>query len=176
MSLPPDPNWPRWIEASIATHMEDQLLNLWNANDFGMPVKMLYDGIEERTDEFMKHPYRVELRTNGPNLREQSRGCYLVQMDINILFTLCMESLDNAFIPSLFGGFALRAMNLCIPILRTGCLDPVLDDDSFIDSLTPRPRKNDNVKLINFAQLTETDEVVQKTVDGQYEMTLQVGE
>lgn len=175
MSLPPNENWPRWIHASIHKHFKDNAFDPWNASvaDHNMPIVTRFDGIEELTQEFINKPFRAELRINGPNMREQSQGCYQLNVQVNILYTICMESLENAYAPLAFGGLVQQIAQTCIPVMQYGCF-PGDDDTVLVGTLTTRPRRNENVNLINFAQLNETDEVVQQAIDGQYEMTLQL--
>jgi len=54
----PDPNWPRWIAASVSDHFKDV------ADDIELPL--LVEGVDEREVDKIRAMNHFELRIHGP--------------------------------------------------------------------------------------------------------------
>jgi hypothetical protein len=157
-----DVNLARWIVASIAVYFQPVADSL----------SLLYfvEGIDERDSDTMRTEH-VEVRVNGPNVREVSKNYWRVHIDINILLIDYMKmSSENAYDINQWGGKFLAAMTDPIPIYRFGSGGD--DDDSLIGCLTQRKGFAEPAKLIHFGQISKEDRIRQAMVDGRFEMYL----
>lgn len=163
----PNPNWNRWITASIASYFKDNV-----ATPLGLPY--LVDGLDDRQESFEQAPDRAEVRINGPFTQEQSKGCWRLWVDVNILVTSNMggTAKDRYTLETNTGKFHEFA-DTCIPIIRKGTLaqDPE-NDGTQLGYLSPKSGKNDSVRTINFGQINKTDRIRQMQVDARYVMYL----
>lgn len=155
-----DVNLSRWILASVATYFKvvADSLNL----------TYFVEGIDERESDTMRAEH-VELRVNGPNIREVSKDYWRAHVDINILLIDYMDmSTENAYDLNQWGGEFLAAMMKPIPIYRLGT--GVNDDDTLVGCLTQRKGISEPARLIHFGQISKTDRIRQAAVDGKFEM------
>jgi hypothetical protein len=154
-----DRNWTRWIHASVAKYLKQV------AVDNNIPV--LIEGIDDRDQSFMEAPDRVEVRLNGPFSQELSRGYHRLYVDINVLLSSQMggES-KNAYDLDARLGIFHEAMDGVISIFKVGTGPD--DDQSLLVCLTPRPGKNDSVRVVHFGQIERTDRLKQGVVDARY--------
>ena len=84
-----DPNWARWVFASLATLLKGV------AEDCNLPV--IVEGLDERTTAFMEATDRVEIRITGPFTRDLSRNYYELSVDANALFVSRYEGGKNQY-------------------------------------------------------------------------------
>lgn len=163
----PNPHWSRWITASIADYFKTNV-----ATPLTLPF--LVEGVDDRDEAFEQAPDRAELRINGPFTQEQSKGCWRIQVDVNILVTSNMDgAVKNRYTLEINAGKFHEFADTCIPIFRFG--DPTQsaeNDDSRLGKLSPRSGKNDSVRIINFGQINKTDRIRQAQVDARYTMDL----
>ena len=71
--MTPNPNWPRWIKASIAQHFK---------NAIGTNLFVHLEGEDRRTKD--KHAY-CEVRLDGPKSNELSKGYWEIDITIDVL-------------------------------------------------------------------------------------------
>lgn len=161
--MPANSNWARWIHASIGKYLKDVATTI--------SVPSLVEGIDDRSDTFMESPDRVEIRVNGPFTQEQSAGYFRLYVDVNVLVNSMMgDQGKNAYkLDEILGEFH-SAMDAAIAIYRLGTGPD--DDQSLLGCLTPRPGKNDSIRVIHFGQLDRTDRIKQGMVDARYVMYL----
>jgi hypothetical protein len=165
-----NPNWARWIFASVAYELKEV------ANDANLPA--LVEHLDERTEAFMEAPDRVEIRITGPFSQEESKGCFRIWVDANVLLTsLYAGAGKNGYDILKYGGLFQQRMSQPIPVWNYGNEpgDYVEADPQthlFIGCLLPRPGKNDSIRLFNFGQTDKTDKLKQSAVDARYVMYL----
>lgn len=161
-----NPNWPRWVQASVAVYFKDICDNLGYVS--------LVEGLDERTTEFIESTDRIEIRVNGPFTREMSRGYWYFDVGVNILvFSHMGGSQPNAYLGTEMTGYMAQAASDVIPIFKLGNGDE--DDQSQIGCLqvSGQGRKNnDTVKVFHFGEINKEDRLRQFGVDVNYEMTL----
>jgi hypothetical protein len=164
MGTTPNPNWTRWIWASVGKHF---LVNVATPNS----IPFLVEGIDERDTTFMESPDRAELRINGPDTRELSAGYWRLWVEINVLVTTYMDGQQkNAYTLESNLGLFHEAADTVIPVFRYG--DGVDDDGTLLGCLSPRTGKNDSLRIVHFGQLNRTERLKQGVVDGRYVMYL----
>lgn len=164
MGSTPNPNWPRWIWASIIKHLAS---SVFTPNS----IPFIAEGVDERTDDFMSENNRAEIRMNGPQTRELSADYWRLWVDINVLVISYMDGqLDNAYTLETNLGLVLEAMDTVIPINRLG--DGPNDDGNLLGCLSPRLGDSDSVKIIQFGQVHKVDRIKEGVVDGRFKMYL----
>lgn len=152
-----DPNWAKWIFASICKYFEDNkgTLNLFiEGRD--------YDSVAEADK-------KVELRVDGPNIVEQSRGYFRFDVEINTICTIIRDDSDTykiqrltSFVSSLFKD---------INVFRYG--GEPQDDESFVGCLILKQDSSEKVEISYFGQVEPRTRVMQSAIEGHYKMTLQ---
>ena len=164
MATQPNPNWTRWIFASVTEHFGAGVMTTNS-------IPYLTEGIHERDDEFMNQPNRAEIRINGPFAREMSADYWRIWVDINILVTTYFGSVNkDVYTGERNLGLIHEAADTAIPIRRYGT--GVDDDGTLLGCLRPRSERNDSIRVIHFGQLNNTDRLKQGQVDGRYIMYL----
>lgn len=164
MSTRPDPNWTRWVFASVAEHFSS---NVFAPNN----IPFIMEGIDERDEQFMTEEDRAEVRINGPWTSELSNDWWRIWVDINILVTSYFGSEDkDAYTLERNVGFVHEYADTTIPILKHGV--GAGDDGSVLGCLRPRSGKNDSIRVIHFGQFSRVDRIKQSQVDGRYVMDL----
>ena len=155
-----DANLARWIMSSVAVYFK-------TVAD-GLSLTYFVEGVDEREPSTMNTEH-VEVRVNGPYIREVSRGYWRVHIDINILLMDYMDmSTENAYDLNQWGGEFLTAMVEPIPIYRLGT--GVNDDDTLVGCLTQRTGLSEPARLIHFGQISKEDRIREAAVDGRFEM------
>lgn len=164
MATRPDPNWTRWIFASITEHFSS---NVMVTNS----IPFITEGIHERDDKFMIEPDRAEIRINGPFVTELSSNCWRIWVDINILVTSNFGGEQkDAYTLERNVGFIHEFADTSIPIKKFG--SDMGDDGSLLGCLRPRTGKNDSIRVIHFGQISKIDRIKQSQIDGRYVLYL----
>ena len=157
-----NPNWARWIFASIAKTLEAV------ATTNNIPA--IVEGIDDETDEFTQETDRVEIRITGPYTRKLT-GEYQIFMDVNVILTSHFGGAGkNRHVLLTNAGLFHSAMDGAIQVYKYG--SAVGDDSSHLGCLVPRSGKNDTIRVIHFGKVDSTDKVRQSVVDARYEMYL----
>lgn len=158
-----DANWPRWVQASVAKHFKD----VANTNSYSS----LVEEIEERTTAFQEAPQRVEIRMNGPFIKEVSKDYWKFEVDANILiFSHKDGTLDNAYTGTTIAGKMAQAAASQIPVYKYG--GGVDDDDSLIGCLNLRRGNDESIKVHHFGEIDTVNRLIQLAVDVRLEMFL----
>jgi len=158
-----DPNWPRWVQASVADHFKVAAT--------AQQYPALVEGIDERTTEFMESTNRLEIRVNGPFIREMSKDYWQFLVDANILiFSHMGGASPNAYVGTEMAGYMAQAASQSIPIYKYGT--GVDDDQSLIGCLTLRPGKDESIRVYHFGEINREDRMRQYGVDISLEMTI----
>jgi len=113
-----------------------------------------------------------EMRTDGPTLREVSKGCYILGLEINILVQSAMNDTNYHTIHQNVG-VAAAAFEKGIPVYKKGSGPD--DDQSFVGclQLLQSRESRDYVEINHFGQIDTKTNLMQASVEGHYEMTLQ---
>jgi hypothetical protein len=160
--MPANPNWTRWIFASIA----DNLHTVATTNS----IPVLVEGMDDETDAFTRATDRIEIRISGPYTKKL-HGEYRIYVDVNVLLTSRFDGPSkNRYAILINAGLFHEAMDQAIKIYRYG--NEVGDDDSYLGCLVPRSGKNDTIRVIHFGRVDPTDKLKQSAVDARYEMYL----
>jgi len=164
-----NPNWARWIFHSVACHLKEV------ATSASLPV--LIEHFDERTAAFERATDRAEIRITGPFDQELSKGYHRIYVDVNVLLTSRYDGQKNAATILKYAGLFHEAMSEPIPVWNFGGEpgDYVEDDPDtqvHLGCLTPRPGRNDNVRVMHFGQMDKIDKIKQTEVDARYVMEL----
>lgn len=165
-----NPNWARWIFASIADYLKAVAIE----ND----LPSLVEHLEERTPQFMQATDRCEIRMTGPYTSEISNNYYKVEMAVNVLLTSRYDGKSkNAYTILELAGQFHEAMDQDIPIWNFGnqpgdYVDDDPDSQILLGCLSPASGKNDAIRVFNFGQIDKIDKLKQTAVDARYVMYL----
>jgi hypothetical protein len=168
-----NPNWARWIFASVATEMKQ----LADAHD----LDSLIEHLDERTDEFIKSPDRAEIRITGPFDNELSKGYHRIIVDINVLLTSIYGGQNkNPYAIIDFAGLFQWRMGQPFPVWNYGkgvgeFNDPDIGTrvQTFLGCLLPIGGKNASIKVQHFGQTDKVDKLKQSVVDARYSIDLE---
>jgi hypothetical protein len=153
-----NPNWARWVFASLATYFTSV------AQKCNIPV--LVEGLDERTTEFMEATDRVEVRITGPFIRDLSVKYYECAVDANALFFSRYEEGKNKYdILAAVGAFQ-QAMDSPIPLYRLGNQD--IDDGGIFGVLEPRKNRGESTRVLHLGQADLTNRIKSTLVDARY--------
>ena len=154
-----NPNWTRWVFASLATMLKSL------AKECQLPC--LVEGLDERTTAFMGATDRVEIRITGPFTRDLSNNYYELGVDANALFISRYEDGKNKYaILDAIGKFQ-AALDAPIPIFKYGS-EPGDDETVCIGVMEPRKNRGEAVRVMHFGQADLTNRIKQSLVDARY--------
>lgn len=168
--MPANPNWGRWIFASVAYYLKT------TATENSLPV--LVEEFDERTATFERATDHVEIRITGPMTQEISENYYRLWVDANVLLTSRYDGpKKDPFALSTNAGLFLQAMSAPIPVWNYGNQpgDFVESDPStqqYLGCLRLRDGKSDSVRLIHLGQIEKVDKIKQAVVDARYYLYL----
>lgn len=158
-----NPNWARWVFASVAKHLKDV------ADDLNLAVYV--DHSDDRTSQGQLATDRAEIRITGPYIREESKDCFILRVSANVLINSRYDSTKNAYTVLKYAGVFQEAMSGKIPVWNYGNESgDFKDDEVFIGCLRPRDGKNNMVRVDNFGQLEETHRIKQTVIDAEFVM------
>lgn len=159
----PNPNWPRWIRASINDYFAEV------AEDVSIPI--LVEGIDDTEAEKIQAEYHVELRVFGPSTQKRP-GDFHLRVGINLLFTaLVGGKQQNAYdIIQHIAEFQV-AMQEPIPVYKHG-LGVGDDSEVHIGCLALVSDRNEAVELYDFGQVGKEERVRQLMLDARYYIDL----
>lgn len=103
--------WLRWIRASAFKYLKSKVPSGWES---------LVEGAEERTTVFMDANNRIEIRLNGPSLRQSARHDYDVDLTVNILVTSHLGDNKNVYDLEDVVGIFVDALYEGIPTYKYG--------------------------------------------------------
>jgi len=146
-------NWSRWIQISVLKVFQTM------ADDNG--VHLFIEGQERKTQNYSEY---IELRTDGPHIRELSKGYFKLDFEINVLFT-CHMSKTTMYGPQILAGLIAQTLQ-SICVYRYG------DGDTFLGVLQVVMDKNNSVRTNQFGKIRPDTDIVQGTVEGTYKMHL----
>lgn len=159
-----NPNWSRWVWASILNHFSTVAQSI--------PLPMHAEGVDERDTDDLETNH-VEVRVNGPFVRELSRNYFELHVDVNILLHNFMkETNESGYDLATWSGIFQTACEGPINIYKFG--GEVGDDSTYVGCLTLRRGKYDSLRLLYFGQTGRVERLRQSMVDAKYEMHITV--
>ena len=156
----PNPNWGRWILASIARHFEVNVADVYS-------LYMHVEGQHRDTDTRKEH---FEVRVDGPFAREQQNNEWKLIIEINCLVATGMDDV-NFYKHRLNCDRVTSAFANCIAIYKYGNEDD--DDDAQLGIMQMRS-PDDRIEQAHFGQIHPDVLLQQSTIEGHYEMELSV--
>lgn len=167
--MPSNPNWPRWIFASIAKVLKQI------ATDNSIPV--LIEHLDERNDSFQKAPDRAEIRITGPFVTELSQGYFRAYVDVNVLLTSHYGgTAKHGYDILRLAGLFQEAMSKNIAVWNYGDQAGDFTSDSMtqvtIGCLEPRPEVSESIRVFNLGQTDRTVKQKQSVVEARYVLFL----
>lgn len=157
-----DPNWPRWIRASISKHFVDGK----GTNNY-----LFLEGQDRDTS--LKADW-AELRQMGPWMQEVSKDYWLFDMRINLFIACGIDQTDLYKMQRLQGIYAPLFVNT-IPVLRLGTGPD--DDQTLMECLQLSPLRHEQIQILNFGQVNTTDHVTrmeQSAIQAKYRMYFRI--
>ena len=161
--MPANPNWARWVFASVATYLKGI------ANSEHLPV--LIEGLDDRTTAFMEATDRCEVRITGPFTKELSHNYFRIEVVVNVLFLSRYEEEKNQYALMQKIGVFHEAMDGAIAVFKYGN-EPGDDEHALVGCLSPVHGRNDAIRLMHFGQVDPTDRLKQSMVDARYRMEI----
>jgi len=160
MSTQIDDNWPRWIFASVSQHFYNRKQSI---------SEMYIEG-QHRDTRTLKD--FIELRMDGPQFTEISKGMWRIYGEVNILVTAVMDDENYHRIHQNVGIVAAAFTD--IELFKYG--DGVEDDGSQWGcwKLIQDSRKRQRIDIFHFGIVDVKSKVVQATVEGHYEINKEV--
>ncbi|KKN19231.1 hypothetical protein LCGC14_0947760 [marine sediment metagenome] len=150
-------NWPRWIYASTSKYFQEI------ADAY--PILMYIEGVERDTKNESKW---LEFRMDGPQTREISKNYFRLDVEINILWSVHLDSTDFHEQQRISGMLIEAMTDICVYKYGNG----VVDDDSLLGTLILQQDPNNPVRDNNFGQVRSDTQLVQGSVEGTYRMYL----
>lgn len=167
--MPANPNWARWIFASLADYLKKTITECEVVELRVVPV--LIEGVDDRTDAVMQATDHVEIAVTGPFSRELSHDYYELKVGVRVLIQSRMDNPPkNRYAPQQIAGVYHEALDAVIAVYRYG--NNPGDDQSQLGCLSPLNGRNDAVRVFNFGQMNPTDRLRQSMVDCWYVMEL----
>ena len=159
-------NWARWIHASVADYLKAV------ANTEG--ITSLVEGIEDRDDAFNNALDSMEIRVNGPYMRNPSNGYYRARIFVNVLLKSNMgEEQKNKYQLDTNAGIVQEALDQPLNIYKCGPDTGGVDDGTHIGCAKVLDESKLGVRVIHFSQIDQTDRVKQAMVSAAFEIELQ---
>ncbi len=152
-----NPNWYRWIAASINEHFRVATL----------PLPIFIEG--QHRDEPEPKDF-FELRVVEQNAVEQTSGQWILRCTINCLVQSTMDDKNNYRIYDSCGVIGVAYTD--IPVYKYGC-GPA-DDDTFLGCLQLKQdlARKDLVEVTHFGQVNIDIKLVQSMLEGCYKIEL----
>jgi hypothetical protein len=152
----PNPNWTRWVLGSIINHF-----------DSNKGQNHLYvEGLKRTTNTQSKW---AELRLDGPNVLQTSKGVWELYCEVNVLIS-CQANELNMYDYSTLSGYMQSLFQDSISVLKYG--NQAGDDMSYVGCLQLQYNKGDKLQVSHFGIVEPKTNLQQGTVEGHYEMSL----
>lgn len=157
-----NPNWPRWIFASVSKHFADKMVTA------SLPLF-----IEGQWRDTSSLPDFVEMRVDGPRTMEVSKDCWLFKLEINCIVQSVMNDTSYHRIHQNVGEVA-ASYSRSIEVTKKG--DGPLDDGSHVGclQLLHSRERRDSLEIHHFQQIDPDKQLMQASVEGHYRMLLNV--
>jgi hypothetical protein len=154
-------NIPRWMAASINDYFNTQLASLPNG------AKLFFEGQTNRTVQ--NFPAYVEMRHDGPQIRELSKDYCSLYVEVNALITVRQTSFVYQY-EELIGKVVGAFMSGPIHLYKYGPTQPDPDDQSLIGCLyLLQDGWRHKLEVNRFGQIQTDVRLQQASVEGHYE-------
>jgi hypothetical protein len=158
LTVPIEPEMPRWIFASLSAHFQSGL--------DAATLPLFIEGQHRATRDL---PNFAELRVDGPWMTELSRGYWRLFSEVNILVQVAK---DDRFYHQIHDsvGIVANAFENTIGVFRYG--DGPSDDQTEVGCLKLQSQGNERIQINHFGQIAPESNLLQATVEGHYVMNL----
>lgn len=146
-------DWTRWISASVAQHFIAAL----------DPIYVYLETTERFTD---KKKEWVEVRVDGPDCQEVSKGQFHLYIEVNLALVGISNPSDGQKFDRLIGK-VISNFPKNMPIYRYG--DQAVDDGSLVFCMTLLVDDREKIRVSRSGQVEPRTPVIQATVEGHYE-------
>lgn len=152
-------NWERWCRISIIKHFVagvtvDEL------------TKYFIEGFERATDS---EPHYVEIRIDGPYIKEHLKNQWRLYFEVNIL-CVAQEDYEDAYMINRLTGRVGSLFNDNIHVRRYGTGPE--DDLGEVGCLMLVPRAAEKVQTSYFGKIRPDTRIIQASVEGHYQIFL----
>lgn len=149
-----NPDWPRWIAASINQNFDNKKQNLF-----------LYI---EGQDRPKKEPGQMlELRVDGPYISQPTINWCIIDLEINVVVKTMKDEKDLYNIERNIG-IAMAAFSDPINVLKYGT-GPNDDNTTSVMCLQLKTKDREKLIVSRFGIIDPTNRLMQATVEGHYE-------
>jgi hypothetical protein len=155
-----DRNWARWIFASVSYFFKTKT----NGLDFF---------VEGEDEKFEGKENYLEFRMNGPIFNEYDKGCFNVEIVVNILVVSKQNGMDIHTVHRNVG-IAAAAFESCIPVMKYGDTMGIDDPTVRVGILIRKEAEKKDVVVNQIGQVAPDVKEMQAMVEGYYCMTLEV--
>lgn len=158
MSVLGNPNWDRWIFATMSGNLKSRF-----EGSFGVFIEGTHRGLPANTE-------LLEFRMDGPTRKQPSRNYFILGVEVNILVRSFMDDRDFHKMRRSCGEVATwLAKNHCI--YRYG--DGPSDDNTLLGVLQLKNRTfRELVRVNHFGQIDPQYQLEEATVEASFEMYL----
>lgn len=158
--MPANPNWERWIFASISKHFDDRRQG----------VELFIEGQKQKVPS---PPDLFELRVDGPDFTQVSALDWEIHIEVGVLVNATNDQKDYHRIHKLCG--IITEAFTDIPVYRYG--DGVDDDDSFLGCLLLQQDlgSRKSIQVTPFGKTDVAVPIMQSSVEAKFAMTLTQG-
>lgn len=152
-----NPDWTRWIHASLCTYVKAQLEAL--------QVVVHFEN-QDRAD-IAKLKDAAEFRWNGPEAREYSRGWWELEVHLNFV-AISTTNRKDTYAHKVLVGKIQSILRNSISIFKFGT--GVNDDQSLFGCLQLRINGRDSIMTNYFGRIVDPTEIEESTVEATYFM------
>lgn len=156
-----NPNWNRWIFASVTTYFKNIITNPPNS----LPFIINSQNANIQGDS-------IELRVVGPVWRQYESNVFYGEITLNALIKATKDASDYHKIYRM-AGVVESTFSPAIPVIKYGN-GPADDNVTVIGCLILKPVDNKDIETYNFGQVTPEIPLLQTTVQGVYRIDLTV--
>ena len=150
-------NLPRWTFASVSKHFDARKAT----------EHLFIEGQDRLTN---KERDWLELRMDGPFVKEVSSNFFFLDIEINVLISATMNETDYHVIHTLVG-IAAAAFTNQIQAFKLG--DRPQDDQTLLGCYLLRTEGREAVIISHFGMIDSDKRLVQASVEGHYRLELE---
>ncbi len=165
---PINPDWVRWIIASLYSHFHQSI-----EVEQGLQTHMT----GERFDLKFRKNTHCEVRVDGPRFKEISKGLFYVYLEVNIFVSVNMgnETPTTSKKHQLYGmaieqGKVLKALSQAIPILKLGSGINDTGEQLCCLTLSTASGRKDMIEINNYGQIDQNVPLQQSSLEAHYFM------
>lgn len=157
-----NPNWQRWIKASVNKYMAGQFDNV----PIDQKTLFFAEGFERNTE---KAGDWVECRVDGVFFEEKAKGQWHGGVEINLAISVNQDMI-NAYRQEVLQGHSQSFLVDCICINKVGDLPD--DDGTELGCLRLLQGRREKIVTSNFGKIAPNTRILQSTVEAHYSIYL----